>query len=77
MCKLVGKSPFRKLIYPVPTQNGLGIHSTLNLDGQTIFGPDDEVVKKIDYHVKEEKKKKFVKSVKFWPDISSKKITCD
>ena len=56
--KLIGKSPFKKLIYPVPTQNGLGIHSTLDLDGQTIFGPDDEVVKKIDYHVKEEKKKK-------------------
>ena len=27
--KLIGKSPFKKLIYPVPTQNGLGIHSTL------------------------------------------------
>ena len=43
--KLSGKSPFKKLIYPVPTINGLGIHSTLNLDGQTIFGPDDETVK--------------------------------
>ena len=56
--KLASKSPFKKLIYPVPTKNGLGIHSTLNIEGQTIFGPDDQVIKKIDYNVSEEKKKK-------------------
>ena len=76
--KLSGKSPFKKLIYPVPTQNGLGIHSTLNIEGQTIFGPDDEIVKKIDYNVSEEKKEKFINSIKkFWPEISKDKITCD
>jgi L-2-hydroxyglutarate oxidase LhgO len=76
--KLSGKSPFKKLIYPVPTQNGLGIHSTLNIEGQTIFGPDDETVKKIDYNVSEEKKEKFINSIKkFWPEISKDKITCD
>ena len=56
--------PFKKLIYPVPTSNGLGIHSTLNLEGQTIFGPDDELVKKIDYSVSESKKKKIYKIYK-------------
>ena len=55
--KLSGKSPFKKLIYPVPTINGLGIHSTLNLDGQTIFGPDDETVKKINYDINKKKRK--------------------
>ena len=76
--KLSGKSPFKKLIYPVPTKNGLGIHSTLNLDGQTIFGPDDEVVKEINYNVFDEKRLKFVNSIKkFWPEISLDKITCD
>jgi L-2-hydroxyglutarate oxidase LhgO len=76
--KLTGKSPFKKLIYPVPTQNGLGIHSTLNIEGQTIFGPDDEIVKKINYNVSEEKKEKFINSIKkFWPEISKDKITCD
>ena len=76
--KLSGKSPFKKLIYPVPTSNGLGIHSTLNLEGQTIFGPDDELVKKIDYSVSESKKTKFVKSIKkFWPNILKEKISCD
>ena len=76
--KLSGKSPFKKLIYPVPKKNGLGIHSTLNLDGQTIFGPDDEVVKEINYNVFDEKRLKFVNSIKkFWPEISLDKITCD
>ena len=76
--KLSGKSPFKKLIYPVPTKNGLGIHSTLNLDGQTIFGPDDEVVREINYDIFDEKKLKFVNSIKkFWPEISLDKITCD
>ncbi len=55
--KLSGKSPFKKLIYPIPTINGLGIHSTLNISGQTIFGPDDEAVKKIDYSINDNKKK--------------------
>ena len=76
--KLSGKSPFKKLIYPIPTINGLGIHSTLNISGQTIFGPDDEAVKKIDYSINDNKKKKFIRSIKkFWPDISDKIITCD
>ena len=55
--KLSGKSPFSRLIYPVPSKFGLGIHSTLNLSGQTIFGPDDEKVTKINYNVSERKKK--------------------
>ena len=35
--KLEGKSPFKKLIYPLPTSYGLGIHSTINLNNQTFF----------------------------------------
>ena len=37
---LVGKSPFRHLVYPLPEPGGLGIHVTLDLAGQTRFGPD-------------------------------------
>ena len=50
--KLIGKSPFKKLIYPLPTKNGLGIHSTLNINEPTIFGPDDEEIKTINYEIK-------------------------
>ena len=60
--KLSSRSPFKRLIYPLPTKYGLGIHSTLNIEGQTIFGPDEEIVKKINYNVIERKKTKFVKS---------------
>tara|TARA_B100000579_G_C22827606_1_gene854093 strand:+ start:786 stop:1892 length:1107 start_codon:yes stop_codon:yes gene_type:complete len=76
--KLIGKSPFKKLIYPLPTKNGLGIHSTLNIDGQTIFGPDDEEIKTINYEIKKQIKKKFVNSIKqFWPELQEKKIHYD
>jgi L-2-hydroxyglutarate oxidase LhgO len=41
---LVGRSPFKHLIYPVPEPNaplaGLGVHLTLDLGGQAKFGPD-------------------------------------
>ena len=37
-----GKPPFRHLIYPVPEEHGLGIHSTLDLAGRVRFGPDHQ-----------------------------------
>ena len=56
---LSGKSPFKKLIYPLPEKNGLGIHSTINLDGVTIFGPDTVEVEDIDFNVTKNIKKNF------------------
>jgi L-2-hydroxyglutarate oxidase LhgO len=37
---LSGKSPFSRLIYPVPEVAGLGVHLTIDLGGQAKFGPD-------------------------------------
>lgn len=37
---LSGRAPFSHLIYPVPQAAGLGVHLTLDLGGQTKFGPD-------------------------------------
>ena len=37
---LSGKSPFSRLIYPVPQAAGLGVHLTIDLGGQAKFGPD-------------------------------------
>ncbi|MGH6625122.1 MAG: NAD(P)/FAD-dependent oxidoreductase [Burkholderiaceae bacterium] len=37
---LAGRSPFKRLIYPVPEAAGLGVHLTLDLGGQAKFGPD-------------------------------------
>ncbi len=41
---LAGRSPFSRLIYPVPEAAGLGVHLTLDLGGQAKFGPDVEWV---------------------------------
>ena len=48
---LSGRSPFSRLIYPMPTPGGLGVHLTLDLAGQAKFGPDVEWVDAIDYNV--------------------------
>lgn len=37
---LAGRSPFNRLIYPVPEAAGLGVHLTIDLGGQAKFGPD-------------------------------------
>jgi L-2-hydroxyglutarate oxidase LhgO len=45
---LSGKSPFGRLIYPVPEAAGLGVHLTLDLGGQAKFGPDVQWVESAD-----------------------------
>lgn len=37
-----GRPAFGRLVYPVPEPGGLGIHLTLDLQGQMRFGPDVE-----------------------------------
>jgi L-2-hydroxyglutarate oxidase LhgO len=37
---LSGRSPFSRLIYPVPESAGLGVHLTIDMGGQAKFGPD-------------------------------------
>jgi L-2-hydroxyglutarate oxidase LhgO len=45
---LGGRSPFNRLIYPVPQAAGLGVHLTLDLGGQAKFGPDVQWVESSD-----------------------------
>ncbi|MDP3702327.1 MAG: NAD(P)/FAD-dependent oxidoreductase [Hylemonella sp.] len=45
---LAGRSPFSRLIYPVPEAAGLGVHLTLDLGGQAKFGPDVQWVDSAD-----------------------------
>lgn len=37
---LSGPTPFARLIYPMPSADGLGIHFTLSTSGEAKFGPD-------------------------------------
>ena len=46
-----GRSPFTRLIYPVPVPGGLGTHLTIDLAGQARFGPDVEWIDSLDYAV--------------------------
>ncbi len=67
---LSGKSPFSHLIYPVPFVGGLGIHSTLDLGGQTKFGPDAQWIENPDYVVDESRIDGFYESIRrFWPGL--------
>ena len=67
---LVGKSPFSRLIYPVPEPGGLGVHITIDLGGQARFGPDVEWVDEIEYSVDPARSEKFYDAVRtYWPGL--------
>jgi L-2-hydroxyglutarate oxidase LhgO len=67
---LIGRSPFSRLIYPVPEHAGLGVHVTIDMGGACRFGPDTEWVDKIDYDVDPARAEVFYAEVrKYWPDL--------
>jgi len=67
---LAGRSPFSRLIYPVPVPGGLGVHITVDLGGQAKFGPDVEWIPDIDYSVDPHRADKFYAAVrKYWPAL--------
>lgn len=68
---LVGKSPFSHLIYPLPTEAGLGVHLTLDSGGQAKFGPDVEwVASPDDYSVQPERMEPFADEIRrYWPAL--------
>jgi L-2-hydroxyglutarate oxidase LhgO len=67
---LAGRSPFKHLVYPVAVQGGLGIHVTLDLAGQTRFGPDVEWIDSVDYTFDESRMPAFEQSIRrYWPGL--------
>jgi L-2-hydroxyglutarate oxidase LhgO len=67
---LSGRSPFSRLIYPVPVPGGLGVHITIDMGGQAKFGPDVEWIPSIDYSVDPHRADKFYAAVrKYWPAL--------
>jgi len=72
---LAGRSPFTRLIYPVPEPGGLGVHLTLDLAGQARFGPDVEWLDvdspdAIDYSVDPERSAAFYAAIRrYWPGL--------
>lgn len=67
---LSGRSPFGRLIYPVPVPGGLGVHLTIDLGGQARFGPDVEWIDHIDYAVDPRRALSFYDAVRrYWPGL--------
>ena len=64
------RSPFSRLIYPVPEPGGLGVHLTLDMAGQARFGPDVEWVESIDYAVDPARADRFYPAIRrYWPTL--------
>jgi L-2-hydroxyglutarate oxidase LhgO len=73
---LGGRSPFTRLIYPMPVDGGLGVHLTLDLNGQARFGPDVEHLPAgvadaaLDYAVDPRRQAVFEAEVRrYWPGL--------
>ncbi len=68
---LSGRSPFSRLIYPVPEAAGLGVHLTLDLGGQAKFGPDTQWVESAENLVVDPSRGDafYAEVRKYWPQL--------
>jgi L-2-hydroxyglutarate oxidase LhgO len=75
-CSVSGRSPFRRLIYPVPVPGALGIHVTLDMNGGLRLGPDITWTDAVDYSVADDIGAIFKDSCrKFWPGVQDRDVT--
>ncbi|MGK5086167.1 NAD(P)/FAD-dependent oxidoreductase [Bdellovibrionota bacterium FG-2] len=73
-----GVSPFSRLVYPLPEQGALGIHSVVDLTGRVRFGPDIEYVDSENYEVDPVRAQFFSESVrKYFPAIQERALSPD
>jgi L-2-hydroxyglutarate oxidase LhgO len=77
---LSGRSPFARLVYPMPETGGLGVHLTLDLAGQARFGPDVEWLSAtsadgLSYGVDPGRAADFERSVRdYWPELPDRAL---
>ena len=72
-----GKSPFSRLIYPVPESSGagLGVHATLDLGGQLKFGPDVEYITAEDYAAEDHRIESHVDAIRrYFPGLDRSRL---
>jgi L-2-hydroxyglutarate oxidase LhgO len=73
-----GRVPFKRLIYPVPVDGGLGVHLTLDLSGQARLGPDVTWVEQPDYTVDPGAAPAFAQAARrFWPGLEAARLRPD
>jgi L-2-hydroxyglutarate oxidase LhgO len=68
---LAGRSPFERLVYPIPEPGGLGVHLTLDLAGRARFGPDVQWVERCEYSVEPQRAQAFYAAIRtYWPELA-------
>ncbi|MCR9138923.1 MAG: NAD(P)/FAD-dependent oxidoreductase [Alphaproteobacteria bacterium] len=71
-------TPFKRLVYPMPSESGLGIHFTRDLAGQARFGPDVEWLdgETLDYSVSTDRVQEFEVAIRsYWPGMPDNALT--
>jgi L-2-hydroxyglutarate oxidase LhgO len=72
---LSGPSPFKRLVYPIADDAGLGIHVTLDIAGKARFGPDVQWIDAIDYRFDAEHHSAFCKAIRsYYPDLNESRL---
>jgi L-2-hydroxyglutarate oxidase LhgO len=67
---LAGRSPFNRLIYPMPDAASLGVHVTLDLAGRARFGPDVEWIDDLNYDIDAARAARFYAAIRrYYPDL--------
>jgi len=67
-----------RLVYPLPTGAGLGVHVTLDLGGRTRFGPDTEYIERVRYDVDPAKALHFAEAARrYLPDLRAEWLAPD
>ena len=67
---LSARSPFERLVYPIPEPGGLGVHLTLDFAGRARFGPDVQWVEQCEYNVEPQRAERFYAAIRtYWPDL--------
>ena len=75
---LAGKSPFQRLVYPMPHGAWLGTHSTLDMAGRCKFGPDIDWIDGIDYSFDDSAEAAFYAAIRsYWPGLPDGALSPD
>jgi L-2-hydroxyglutarate oxidase LhgO len=73
---LSGASPVSRLVYPLPTREGIGVHLTLDLAGQARFGPDHAWLETIDYTMPKTVPEEVIRSIQHYlPGIKPERLS--
>jgi len=76
--RLRGKSPFSRLIYPMPQAAGLGVHLGMDSAGHVHFGPDVRWIDAPDYDFDDSQRVQFADSIRrWWPALSDDRLEPD